>query len=134
LRSKLSQKSLNLMNQNMDCLHINGIRAYGNIGVLPEEQALGQWFEVNLTLWLDLSNAAKSDRLEETHDYCADVNAIQELIKTCRFKLIERTAGAIADLVLASPEIQQVRVRLTKLTPPIPNFDGNVSVELTRTR
>jgi dihydroneopterin aldolase len=116
----------------MDCLHVNGIRAYGYTGVLPEEQVLGQWFEVDLTVWLDLSKAGASDRLEETHDYCADVKTIQDLIQSAKFKLIEKLAEAIAQSVLTADAVEQVQVRLTKLTPPIPNFSGRVSVEITR--
>lgn len=117
---------------NSDRLHVSGIRAYGYVGVYPEEKTLGQWYEVDLTLWLDLANAGRSDRLEDTHDYSADIKAIQTLIKTAQFDLIERLAEAIAHLVLQSPEIHQVAVKLTKVAPAIPDFMGSVSVEITR--
>jgi 7,8-dihydroneopterin aldolase/epimerase/oxygenase len=117
---------------NSDRLHVSGIRAYGYVGVYPEEKTLGQWYEVDLTLWLDLAKAGHSDRLEDTHDYSADVKAIQTLIKTAQFDLIERLAEAIAHLVLQSPEIHQVAVKLTKVAPAIPDFMGSVSVEITR--
>lgn len=116
----------------MDLLHLTAIRAYGYIGVLPEEQALGQWYEVSLTLGLDLSQAGKTDRIEETYDYRAIVKAVQELVQTARFKLIEKLAAEIAQLVLASGRVEQVSVKVTKLTPPIPGFAGNVAVEITR--
>ncbi|MBE9181311.1 dihydroneopterin aldolase [Oculatella sp. LEGE 06141] len=116
----------------MDCIQINGIRAYGYTGALPEEQVLGQWFEVDLTLWLDLSAAIASDRLADTHDYRADVKAIQNLLKTRKFNLIEAAAGAIADTVLSSSNVEQVQVRLTKVAAPIPEFDGKIAVEITR--
>jgi len=38
----------------MDCIHLTEF-APGYTGYLPEEQVLGQWFEVDVTLWLDLS-------------------------------------------------------------------------------
>ncbi|NJO41605.1 MAG: dihydroneopterin aldolase [Cyanobacteria bacterium CRU_2_1] len=118
----------------MDSLHIAGIRAYGYIGVLPEEQTLGQWFEVDLTLWLDLSIAGKSDRLEDTHDYQIHVTVVQQLIQTAKFKLIETLAETIAHHLLKSDDITQVRVRVIKLTPPIPHFNGTVAAEITRSR
>lgn len=31
----------------MDSIHVTGIRCYGYTGLLPEEQVLGQWFEVD---------------------------------------------------------------------------------------
>ncbi|GAB4318504.1 MAG: dihydroneopterin aldolase [Leptolyngbyaceae cyanobacterium] len=123
----------------MDQIRITGIRAYGYIGALPEEQVLGQWFEVNLILWLDLSAAGTSDRLSDTVDYGAVTLQVQDLIKTARFALLERLAAAIADLLLTplpphSPPIHQVQVAVTKLTPPIPNFTGQVTVEILRKR
>lgn len=117
---------------NTDCLHVTGIRAYGYTGVYPEEKALGQWYEVDLTLWLDLAKAGESDRLEDTHNYGSDVTAIQNLIRTAKFDLIERLVDAIARLVLEADEIKQVRVKLTKVSPPIPDFTGSVAVEIIR--
>lgn len=117
----------------LDTLHLTGIRAYGYTGLLPEEQSLGQWFEVDLTLWVDLAKPGKSDRIEDTYDYREDVKSIQELIRTARFCLIEKLVDTIAQHVLASGRVGQVRVRLTKVSPPIPDFSGKVSVEITRT-
>ncbi len=45
-----------------DALHLRGLRAYGYTGLLPEEQRLGQWFEVELTLWLDLAQPPPATR------------------------------------------------------------------------
>lgn len=118
----------------MDSIQLTGIRAYGYTGFLPEEQTLGQWFEVNLTLWMDLSTAGQSDRIEDTFDYRTAVNATQDLIQTARFLLIERLVEAIAEIFLSHTQIEQVQVRLTKLSPPIPDFTGQVSVEILRKR
>ncbi|MBF2046134.1 MAG: dihydroneopterin aldolase [Leptolyngbya sp. IPPAS B-1204] len=117
-----------------DCIQIEGIRAYGYIGYLPEEQVLGQWFEVSLTVWKDLSEAGKSDDLAATYDYSQAVTAIQQLIQIAKHKLIEKLAEEIAALVLTSNAVEQVKVRLTKLQPPIPNFSGQVSLEIVRRR
>ena len=123
----------------MDCIHVTGIRCYGYTGLLPEEQVLGQWFEVDLTLWLDLSPAGESDEIADTIDYCKMVETVQQLVKTSKFALIERLAKAIADAILEIEEhssnqsrLQQVKVHLTKVSPPIPDFGGHVSIELTR--
>lgn len=118
----------------MDTLRIEGIRAYGYTGVLPEEQVLGQWFEVSVTLGTDLSTAGQSDRLTDTHDYSTLIPDIQHIIQTSRYQLIEALAEAIAQRVLANHAIEQVRVQLVKLTPPIPHFDGTVTVDITRSQ
>ena len=74
----------------MDCIHVTGIRAYGYTGYLPEEQSLGQWFEVDLKLWLDISTPGKTDGIEDTLDYRGVVSLVQNLVKTSKFALIDR--------------------------------------------
>jgi len=123
----------------MDVIRLTRIRGYGYTGALPEEQTLGQWFEVDVALWLDLSLPAQSDRLTDTLDYGLIVQTVQELLKTAKFALLERLADAIADAILhptypTSLAVHQVQVCLTKLTPPIPDFSGNVTIELVRKR
>jgi 7,8-dihydroneopterin aldolase/epimerase/oxygenase len=115
-----------------DAIHVNGIRAFGHLGVLPEERTLGQWFNVDLVIHLDLSKAGASDRLTDTYDYSQSIQSIQELIQTSQVQLIESAAEKIAAIVLTAAIVKQVQVRLTKLTPPIPHFDGTIAVDITR--
>lgn len=119
----------------LDAIHLTGIRAYGYTGALPEETVLGQWFEADITLYLDLSLPCQSDHLPDTHNYCTVVEETQRIIGEQRFALIERLAGEIAQMALATDDrLHRVRVKLTKPTPPIPNFGGQVAVEITRDR
>ncbi|MGD1854939.1 MAG: dihydroneopterin aldolase [Leptolyngbyaceae cyanobacterium] len=118
---------------NTDKIEVTGVRAYGYIGALPEENVLGQWFEVDLTLWMDLSAAGKSDSLADTHNYADIVQQTQRIIQTEKFKLIERLADEIAAQALQNDtRLQKVQVTVTKLTAPVPNFDGRVAVTITR--
>jgi 7,8-dihydroneopterin aldolase/epimerase/oxygenase len=121
----------------MDCIHLTGIRAYGYTGFLPEEQVLGQWFEVDLTLWLDLSKSGQSDRLEDTLDYRHTIEMAKQVIKTQKFALVEKLATAIADAILTAKSpavapVQQVRVQLSKPAAPIPDFGGRITIDITR--
>ncbi|PSB03818.1 dihydroneopterin aldolase [Merismopedia glauca] len=118
----------------MDSIQLTGIRYYGYTGYLPEERVLGQWFEVDLTIWLDLATAGQSDAIEDTFDYRGAIAAIKQLITTSKFSLIERLASAIAESVLEFPQVKQVQVRLTKVAPPIPDFTGKISIEIVRTQ
>ena len=119
----------------MDILQVNDIRAYGYTGALPEENVLGQWFSVDLVLTLDLANAGVSDNLSDTYNYAAAIQAVQHLIQDRPFNLVETVASEIAKLVLQSDErLSQITVKLTKLTPPVPNFDGTIAVEIVRDR
>lgn len=117
----------------MDCIKLTGIRCYGYVGYLPEEQVLGQWFEVNLTLWLDLAAAGASDDISDTLDYRQAIETVKHLVKTSKFALVEKLANAIASAILKLDKVQQVRVELIKCAAPIPDFDGKIIIDITRT-
>jgi 7,8-dihydroneopterin aldolase/epimerase/oxygenase len=119
----------------MDSIHLTGIRCYGYTGYLAEEQLLGQWFEVDLKLWLDISTAAKSDAIEDTVDYRSIIAKVQHLIKTSKFALIERLVATIADSILIECDrVLRVQVSLSKPAPPIPDFGGKITIELNRSK
>jgi 7,8-dihydroneopterin aldolase/epimerase/oxygenase len=116
----------------MDSIQVSGIRAYGYVGYLPEEQVLGQWFEVDLTLWVDLEPAAKSDNIEDTVDYREAIAIVKQQITTAKFALVEKLVNAIADEILSLEKVRQVRVKLSKPAAPIPDFGGRITLDITR--
>ncbi|MDJ0774902.1 MAG: dihydroneopterin aldolase [Mastigocoleus sp. MO_167.B18] len=119
----------------MDCIHLTEIRAYGYTGFLPEEQVLGQWFEVNTSLYLDVSTAANTDDIKDTLDYRSVIDLIKHLVQTSKFALVEKLAVTIADSILQqSDRLTKVEVTLTKVAAPIPDFGGKISIEVTRSR
>jgi 7,8-dihydroneopterin aldolase/epimerase/oxygenase len=118
----------------MDSIQLTGICCYGYTGYLPEEQVLGQRFEVDVTLWLDLSKAGKSDDIEHTLDYRSAITLIQQLVTDSKFLLIERLADTIAEALLQLPLVEQVKLQLSKPAAPIPDFGGKITLEITRTK
>ncbi|QIR39001.1 dihydroneopterin aldolase [Tolypothrix sp. PCC 7910] len=119
----------------MDCIHLTGIRGYGYTGYLPEEQVLGQWFEVDVKLWLDLAKPAQTDAIADTIDYRSVISLVQHLVKSSKFALVEKLAGTIADSILQECDrVTKVQVTLSKPAAPIPDFGGKISIELTRTQ
>lgn len=116
----------------MDSIRVSGIRAYGYVGYLPEERVLGQWFEVDLTLWVDLAPAGKSDDIADTLDYREAIAIVKEQITTAKFDLVEKLVSAIADKILALEKVEQVRVELSKPAAPIPEFGGRITLDITR--
>jgi len=120
--------------EQMDAIEITGLRYYGYTGFFAEERMLGQWFEVDLTLWVDLLAVGKSDRLEETLDYRLVVDRVRDQIQTSKVNTIEHLAALIARSILECDRAQKVRVRLTKLSAPIPDFPGKIAVEIIRSK
>jgi 7,8-dihydroneopterin aldolase/epimerase/oxygenase len=116
----------------MDVIQLTGIRCYGYTGYLPEEQILGQWFEVDLRMSLDLTAAGQSDRIEETLDYRSVILVVKDIIANSKFALVEKLADKIVTTVLAFDLVQQVELKLHKPGAPIPDFGGKITLELTR--
>lgn len=116
----------------MDSIEVTGIRAYGYTGYLPEERVLGQWFEVDLILWLDLTLAGTSDNIETTLDYRQAIYIVKKQIATAKFALIEKLAATIVSELLQIDKVQKVQLKLSKLAAPIPDFGGKITISLTR--
>ena len=116
----------------MDFIEVTGIRCYGYTGYLPEEQVLGQWFEVDLVLGVDLTAAGTSDNIDDTCDYRQAIAIVKHHITTRKVALIERLTEMIAQEILTLPNVNQVRIRLSKLAPPIPDFGGRITIDITR--
>ena len=118
----------------MDAIEISGIRCYGYTGYLPEEQVLGQWFELDLTIWLDLSITGANDQLAHSLNYADVVERVTTLLETCRFQTIERLNTVITEAVLAFDPVQRVHSRLVKVSPPIAGFAGRIAIAMTRSK
>ena len=118
----------------LDTLVIQGIRGYGYTGYFEAEQTLGQWFEVDLTLWLPLTACGASDALSQSVNYADVVQRVTTLIETSRCRTIERLNTLVCEAVLDFAAIQKVQATLTKLAAPIPGFSGRISVVMTRAR
>ena len=117
-----------------DHLFLEDVRFFGRHGITTAEQTIGAWFSVDVEITLDLSAAARTDRLGETIDYGAVARRIVEIGMRDRVNLLERLAGLIADELLRETRAAQVRVRVRKLTPPLEGLTGTPGVELTRRR
>lgn len=52
-----------------DKLVLRGLRFHGFHGVKLEEKKLGQKFVIDVDVWLDLSDAGKSDDISDTVSY-----------------------------------------------------------------
>lgn len=102
-----------------DRISIGGLRVLGTHGVLAEERARAQPFELDLDLEVDLGPAARSDDLADTVDYAAAVDAARRVVAGGGFALLEALAQAVAEAVLADPRVVAVTVSLRKLRPPV---------------
>ncbi len=117
-----------------DTIELRGLRAAGICGALPEEQERAQPLEVDLDVVADLAAAGRSDDLGDTIDYGALAAAIEQVLTTERFVLLERLAARLTEVVLVDPRIVQVTVAVRKLRPPVPQLLDTSGVRITRGR
>lgn len=118
----------------MDIIQLTGIRCYGYTGYLAEERFLGQWFEVDLRLHIDLAPAGKSDQIEDTLDYRSIISEVKNIISTQKFDLVEKLADTLAQAALSHSLVQKVELKLHKVAAPIPDFGGRITIELQRSK
>jgi dihydroneopterin aldolase len=119
----------------VDRILLRGLRVVGTHGVLAEEQARAQPFEVDLALDVDLAAASRSDDLADTVDYGELAGAAERVVREERFALLERIAGRIAEVVLGLDDrIAAVTVTVTKLRPPVPVDLASAAVSVHRAR
>ena len=118
-----------------DRIILEGMQFYGFHGANPEERALGQSYVVDLAVELDLSIPGTSDRLEDTVSYPQLYRAVKSVLEGESKNLLEATAQAIADKVLAEFPVNAVHVALKKPRPPVRgSVIENAAVEIYRTR
>ena len=118
----------------MDKIILNGIQFHGYHGVVEAERQLGQKYEVDLELMTDLSTAGKTDDLTHTINYAQVVQRVIEIGTQGSFQLFEALAETIAGEILAQFQIEEVRIAVKKLSPPIEPTLTYAGVEIHRKR
>lgn len=118
-----------------DTIFIRGLAVHAYHGVMPHEAKVGQSFSLDLDLTIDLSHAARTDRLTHTVSYDKVVETASKAFCGKPYKLIEAAAGAVADAILAKfAKITAVRVTVHKPHAPIAATFDDVGITIDRTR
>ncbi|ONI78853.1 dihydroneopterin aldolase [Actinosynnema sp. ALI-1.44] len=117
-----------------DRITLTGLRVRGNHGVFEHEKRDGQDFVVDITVWLDLAEAAATDDLTRTLHYGELAERAAAIIAGPARDLIETVAGEIADEVLSDKRVTSVEVTVHKPSAPIPLTFADVAVTVRRHR
>lgn len=119
----------------MDKIVLKDIKLYGYHGVFPEEREKGQYFYIDVEVFVDLGQAGTSDDLSKTVDYSKIYDIIKCINDSNKFRLIERFAHIISQEILSTfEEITEVIVRVRKPDAPIKGEFEWVGVEIKRSR
>jgi 7,8-dihydroneopterin aldolase/epimerase/oxygenase len=93
-------------------VELEGLEIPGRHGVTDEERAQPQPFLYDVRL--EVTEAARSDRLEDTVDYVAVADCIKQISDGRQFHLLEALAAAVADTLIERYSVEAVRVRVRK--------------------
>jgi 7,8-dihydroneopterin aldolase/epimerase/oxygenase len=118
-----------------DRIFINGLSLHAYHGVMAHEAKVGQTFTIDLDLEIDLTDAARSDKVKDTVSYDQVADCAGKAFCGERFRLIEAAAGAVADAILAAfPRVRAIKVTIHKPHAPIAATFSDVGVTLVRSR
>jgi dihydroneopterin aldolase len=118
-----------------DRIFIKGLSLHAYHGVLAYESKVGQTFTIDLDLDIDLSDAARSDKVKDTVSYDQVATCASEAFCAQSYKLIEAAADRVADAILkAFPRVQAVAVTIHKPHAPIAATFNDVGVTIMRSR
>ena len=102
----------------MSKITIVDLEVYYCVGVPDEERAQPQRLLLTVELFFDYSGAAAGDRLIRTIDYFAVSQRLLNFGEGRSWKLIEKVAVNVAELVLAEFKPQAVTVEVKKFAVP----------------
>lgn len=111
-------------------VEVNGLRLMAHHGVMPQERAIGNIFEVTVHLRYPMSGAMRNDDLDGTLNYAAVIDVIKQTMDTPS-ALLEHVAYRLhRELTGRFPKIQGGMIKIAKITPPIPVELHDVAVKI----
>lgn len=117
-----------------DRIELHGLVVHGRHGACDHERVSGQRFIVDIIVWIDLSDAARSDNLTDTYDYVSLVQWAAEIVAGPARNLIETVGAEIAERVMDDERVHAVEVAVRKPQAPISQMFTDVSVVIRRSR
>lgn len=108
-------------------IHLQKVKFFGYHGLQAGEEIIGGEFELSLTTYY-LPIKIPIKKIEETLDYTALLQLIRDKMKK-PVHLLETLATEIASEIIAKFSLATaVEISISKLHPPIKNFEGSVGV------
>jgi FolB domain-containing protein len=114
----------------MDKILIKDLRLRCIVGINDFERREKQDVTINVVLWSNLTEAAKSDDIRKTVDYKEITKGIIKLVEGSEFCLVETLAEKIAESCLEHASVKKVRVTVEK--PGALRFARSVGVSILR--
>lgn len=118
----------------MALIEIENMEFYAFHGHFREEQVVGNRFLVSIQFESNTQQAQESDELSDTVNYVRVYQIIKEQMGI-KSKLLENLTHRIVDSVMNDfPSITHVKVKVSKMNPPVGGKMDCVSVTLEQSR
>ncbi|MCH2664949.1 dihydroneopterin aldolase [bacterium] len=121
-----------------DVIRIRNMRFYAYHGLLPEENVLGQLFEVDVEVfgsfsgWASYGADPDVTQIKGAINYPEVVELVDSIVTGERYGLVESIADRAASAIEERFGVEKLIVRVRKPSPPVAaQFDG-IEVEVTR--
>ena len=116
-----------------DLILVEGLKVETVIGCFDWERQILQPLLLDLKIWVDLSQAAQSDLLEDTLNYAEICEIADRTIVDAAPELIEHAAGLVLQALFKSfPNIEKINITVRK--PAIIPAAQSVGIQLERHR
>mgnify|MGYP000862967960 CR=1 FL=1 len=116
----------------MDTIFIKDLRGRGIIGLNEWEREKEQEVVMNITVFADLSRAAKTDSLDGSPNYRTIAKALLAHVAESKRFTVEALAEDLAAICLSEVGVEEVIVSVEKLAAV--RFSTSVGVEIRRRR
>jgi dihydroneopterin aldolase len=113
----------------MSKITIENMEFYAYHGHFEEEQKIGTWFSLDLTMDVDTSKAELSDELDDTVDYSAVYQVVKEQMMIPS-KLLEHVGRRILNTIKERfPDVKDATLKIRKMNPPLGGKMAFVALE-----
>lgn len=109
------------------CLH--QLEFFAHHGVYADERANGQMFLVDVSFEYDAKAASESDQLDDAIDYVGIYNDVDKEMQR-PVNLLEHLVVNIRKRLISRGGIENLKVKVTKINPPLKCKSGGFSVEI----
>ena len=117
----------------MSVIQIEKMEFYAYHGHFREEQIVGNRFLVDLWIETDMKKPAETDNINDAVNYQVAYKLIRKEMEK-KSNLLEHIAKRIIDALFENLEgIKKVRVKISKMNPPVGGKIDSVSILLGRT-
>lgn len=109
---------------------IGNMEFYAYHGCFKEEQKIGTWFNVDLSMEVDTSKAEETDDLNDTIDYSVVYQVVKDEMNISS-KLLENVGRRILNSIKKHfPEVLYTCIKIRKMNPSLGGKTGFVEIEL----